>query len=281
MTIMTVAFGGPAIQPLFATNERLWLRVWLATQTAALGVVVGLRAYGWMIRHAWAVGVFVPAGWVDVLLSNAVMFGVLMLYIHRANRGAATRARLLGQLDEAQRGLAERAHEAGAQEERQRLARDIHDTLAQGFTSVIKHLEAIELSFERSPAIGHIVTQWSEANAIEATCVIGELPALHLGAEVTCLRATQESLSNVARHANASRVAVTLDCVDGLLLLSVEDDGRGVAEAEDTSAGRMGIAGIRERVRPFGGRVIVESGAGTGTSITVALPLAAIAAVQA
>ncbi len=75
-----------------------------------------------------------------------------MLYIHRANRDSAIRSRLLRQLDEAQRDLAERAHEAGAQEERQRLARDIHDTLAQGFTSVIKHLEAIELSFATARA---------------------------------------------------------------------------------------------------------------------------------
>ncbi len=82
------------------------------------------------------------------LLATGIMLGTVMLYIHRTNRDRAIRSRLLRQLDEAQRDLAARAREAGMQHERQRLARDIHDTLAQGFTSVIKHLEAIELSFD-------------------------------------------------------------------------------------------------------------------------------------
>jgi signal transduction histidine kinase len=208
------------------------------------------------------------------------------------------------------------------------LARDIHDTLAQGFTSVIKHLEAIELSFEtvradaddtmrgarphlanaqavsraslaeirrlvwalRPPqlvettlaaAIGRIVAQWSESNGVMATCTIVDLPPLQPDAEVIFLRATQESLSNVARHAHASHVAVAMHCVDGLVLLSVEDDGNGFVEAEVVSTGGMGIAGMRQRVRPFGGRVLIESGTGTGTSLTVALPLAAIASALA
>src|SRR6185369_13169064 len=80
-------------------------------------------------------------------LATGIMIATVMFYIHHVNRDSAIRTRLLRQLDEAQRGLAERAKEAGVQEERQRLARDIHDTLAQGFASVIRHLEAIELSF--------------------------------------------------------------------------------------------------------------------------------------
>ena len=264
-------------------------------------------------------------------LATSVMIGTVMLYIHRANRDAAIRSRLLRQLDEAQRDLAGRARQAGVQEERQRLARDIHDTLAQGFTSVIKHLEAIELSFAaaREPespviqgalphlahaqavsrdnlaeirrlvwalrpaplaesslaaAIERIVAQWSGANGVEASCMIDALPVFQPDAEVIFLRATQESLSNVARHAHATRASVTLTCVDGLALLSVEDDGRGFSDgaadgAADTDtphAGKTGIAGMRARVRPFGGHVLLESEPGRGTSITVAIPLDAI-----
>jgi signal transduction histidine kinase len=69
---------------------------------------------------------------------------------------------------------------------------------------------------------------------------------------------------------------VTMHRVDDLVLLSVEDDGRGFAEPTDERTEQMGLAGMRERVRPFGGRVLVESEPGTGASITVALPLAAI-----
>jgi signal transduction histidine kinase len=423
---MIQASDRPPIEPLFAYNERLWLRVWVATQAVALVVacnvmldaaggvrpffaaplavrsvvtvgslviyhVVGIRAHGWMMRRPWAVFLFVPLGWaiiiaaatnngefgllilgailqgfiflpfswaivtlaaVVLLMTSAIIvrpatqgmnltvsrvvgvlamgitFGTVMLYIHRANRDSAIRSRLLHQLEEAQRDLAARSHEAGAQDERQRLARDIHDTLAQGFTSVIKHLEAIELSFAapradpadvlrgaqphlanaqavsraslaeirrlvwalRPPqleettlaaAIERIVTQWGEANGVAATCAVGALPTLQPDAEVILLRATQESLSNVSRHANATHVAVAMHCVDGLVLLSVEDDGCGFADGDTNGAGKMGIAGMRERVRPFGGRILIESEAGAGTSITVALPVAAIAAASA
>ena len=259
---------------------------------------------------------------VAVILALAVMVATVMAYIHRANRDAATRARLLEELEAAQRDLAERARLAGIQDERQRLARDIHDTLAQGFTSVIKHLEAIELSFAADgasdstaraalPHLGHaqavsreslaeirrlvwalrpaaldestlpaavrrIVAQWSDANAIVATCDIQALPGLSPDAEVTLLRAVQETLSNVARHAFAKHVSVALTRVDSLLMLTIEDDGRGF-DAESSATG-TGLSGLRARVRPLGGHLLVESTAGKGTSVTVALPVDAGAA---
>ena len=430
--IMSVASDRSSIEPLFASNGRLWLRVWAATQSVALVVVcyivldgaggvqgflalpratrtigavvvlavyhaVGISSYAWILRRRWAVFVFVPLGWAIItaalatstafsllilgailqgfvflpfawgiatlalivfvslgdvlvqsgrhewqanltlarsvgLLATGLTVGTVMLYIHRSNRDAAIRTRLLRELDDAQRDLAERSRESGVQEERQRLARDIHDTLAQGFTSVIKHLEAIELLFGptsdsigprsgdvmsrarphlvsaqtvsraslaeirrlvwalRPPqlveatlgsALERIVAQWSQANGVTATCAIAPVPPLLPDVDVIFLRATQESLSNVARHARATHVAVTMHCVDELILLSVEDDGCGFANPDDLSAEQMGLTGMRERVRPFGGRILVESERGSGTSITVALPLAAVALARA
>jgi signal transduction histidine kinase len=418
--LMTSATGRPPIEPLFALNERLWLRVWVATQAAAMSVAclvilaggwrafaasetaartivivallvayhaAGVRWHGWMLRRPWAVFLFVPLGWalfvaaiathgvfsvlllgailqgfvflpfawaiatlamvmlvlttavirqpmiesarltiarVSGLLATGIMFGTVMLYIHRANRDAAIRARLLRQLDDAQRDLAARAREAGALEERQRLARDIHDTLAQGFTSVIKHLEAIELSFQAPgakpadvlrgalphvanaqavsraslaeirrlvwalrpaplddgplpAAIERLVAQWSASNGIATACNIGALPTLRPEAEVIILRATQEALSNAAKHARAAKVTIGLHCVDELVLLSVDDDGCGFAESDAHGPGKMGIVGMRERVRPLGGRVFIESEPRGGTSLTVALPRSAAA----
>ncbi|MGH9887566.1 MAG: sensor histidine kinase, partial [bacterium] len=124
--------------------------------------------------------------------------------------------------------------------------------------------------------VERIVTHWSEANGIAAACNIDALPPLTPDADVIFLRATQEALSNVARHAKASHVSVSLHCVDALVLLSIEDDGRGLSDADVAGAGKMGIAGMRERVRRFGGHVMIESTAGAGTSLTVALPLSAI-----
>jgi signal transduction histidine kinase len=414
------------IEPLFAHNVRLWLRVWVTVQTVALLVTcytmvhdaggfssffasrtalesiaavvllvayhaIGFRAHAWILARPWAVIAFVPLGWVLILWSlrfapgfvlllfggvlqgfiflpfaaaittlvlvvallvglitiqtraswntlmiarvlsivaMGVMVGTVMLYIHRVNRDAAIRARLLRQLDDAQRDLADRARESGVQEERQRLARDIHDTLAQGFASVIKHLEAIELSFAATanapadgdardamtralPHLAHardvsraslgeirrlvwalrppqlaeatlgaalerIVAQWSEANGVKATCEVADMPALQPEADVIFLRATQEALSNVLKHASAHSVTVALHAVDGLALLSIDDDGRGFVDDDVDREGKFGIAGMRERVRRFGGHVLIESTPGEGTSVTVAMPLAAI-----
>ena len=127
-------------------------------------------------------------------------------------------------------------------------------------------------------AVERIVSHWSETNGIATVCEIGALPPLLPDADVIFLRATQESLSNVARHARASRVTVSMACVDGIVLLSVEDDGQGIADVEAAGAGKMGLAGMRERVRPFGGRVLIESASGAGTNLTVALPLAVVSA---
>ena len=421
MQTMTSSSSAPGIEPLFAYNARLWLRVWATTQYVAIvlaslatlvragGVhaylathslwrallvisllvvyhTLGMRAHRWIMRRPLTVIVFVPLGWILILsalsvggdfgllvlgaiiqgfiflpfswaiatltmvialvlsmigsrttrqsasltiaqaggtIAMGIMIGTVMLYIHRANRDNAVRAQLLEQLDEAQRDLAERAKETGVQQERQRLAHDIHDTLAQGFSSVIRHLEAIELSFSSAnsaaevmqnaqPHLAHaqavsrsslaeirrllwalrppqlagstlaaalerLVAQWSEANGVAATCTIDELPPLHADADIVFLRAAQEALSNVARHAHATRVSITMHCLDDVVLLSVEDDGRGLVEADTVAAGKVGIAGMRERVRRFGGHVMIESTATSGTSLTVALPLAAIA----
>ena len=414
--------SGTSLEPLFADNTSLWLRVWAGIQAAAVAVAlyvilsvaggagafrnapsaprvitllalvvayhaVGLLAYRWILSRSWAVLTFVPLGWAIVLwaiqvesgfgllllgailqgfiflpfawavstlalttfglaalvaarapwttpgialervggiVATGVMVGTVMLYIHRANREAVVRRRMLRQLDEAQQGLADRAREAGVHEERQRFARDIHDTLAQGFTSVIKHLEAVELSLHATgtngdrpmttamphlahaqavsrssladirrlvwalqpielstaplaAALSRVVTQWSEANAIPASFTSEPLPPLQPEADVILLRATQESLSNVARHARANHVTVSLTSVDGLVLLTLEDDGCGFAQVESPSADHMGLPGMRERVRRVGGHVLIESSS-AGTSITVALPLSSIAA---
>jgi signal transduction histidine kinase len=272
-----------------------------------------------------------------------------MLYIHRANRDAAIRRRLMRQLEETQHDLAERAREAGVLDERQRLARDLHDTLAQAFTSVVKHLEAVELAFGAGAAAGtdagtgagagrgegsaaaadaipralvhvahaeqvsreslaelrrivwalrpaplaesslgaaieRITAHWGEANGVVASALIdAALPPLQPDAEVILLRATQELLSNVAKHARATRVEVSVSVADGLVMLTVEDDGTGFVEGErmdgaERGAGGMGFMSIRERARPFGGRVMIDSVVGQGTSVTVALPLDVVAA---
>jgi signal transduction histidine kinase len=85
-------------------------------------------------------------------------------------------------------------------------------------------------------------------------------------------RIFQELLTNVARHANATRVSVHLEETDSLEL-KVEDNGRGIQEQEIESPRSLGFLGLRERVLAFGGSIDVKGQEGKGTSVSVAIPL--------
>ena len=87
-------------------------------------------------------------------------------------------------------------------------------------------------------------------------------------------RIFQELLTNVARHANATRVDVILRRDAGQLLLSVEDNGRGIDGDAAQSPKSLGLMGVRERVLPFGGRVYVRGVRGKGTVVKVTVPIA-------
>ena len=153
-----VIIGALATSPAFSLlilgailQGFIFLPFWWGIGTLAL--VVAMSLFEVLVQsatHAW--GPSLTLARMVGLVATGLTVGTVMLYIHRSNRDAAIRSRLLRRLDEAQRDLAERSRESGVQEERQRLARDIHDTLAQGFTSVIKHLEAIELSLGSADA---------------------------------------------------------------------------------------------------------------------------------
>jgi signal transduction histidine kinase len=85
-------------------------------------------------------------------------------------------------------------------------------------------------------------------------------------------RIVQELLTNVARHANATRVAVAVRSDAEQVVLAVEDNGRGIDGAVARSPKSLGLTGVRERVLPFGGRVDVDGDRGKGTLVRVRLP---------
>ena len=101
----------------------------------------------------------------------------------------------------------------------------------------------------------------------------GSVPRLDPATEVAAFRIVQEALTNVARHAAASRCTVRLASDGRLLTIAVEDDGRGFDAAEIGRAG-VGLIGLRERVAERGGTLQLASAPGQGTRLTVRLPLA-------
>jgi len=99
-----------------------------------------------------------------------------------------------------------------------------------------------------------------------------EPPGLSDAAKICLYRVLQEALTNVARHAGAGRVEVTLFAGEGVARLTVSDDGRGLAPGSGPHEG-IGMLGMRERLELLGGRLEVESAAGPGLRLTGVLPL--------
>ena len=243
----------------------------------------------------------------------AFAFGI-SLWFGAIARQSLDRRLLIAELERTRRELAAAERTAGVLEERSRLAREIHDTLAQGFASVVAHLEAARgsLGHDQERVERHVVEAEEVARlsladarglawalrpealaggglpgAIERVAAVaaqegpttdvtvtGTVRALHPDVEVTLLRATQEALANVRRHAAAGHVTVTLSYFPDEVTLDVADDGRGFDPAAPTPgpAGGLGLMGIRERAAVLGGSVAVESALGEGTTIAVSLP---------
>ena len=208
-----------------------------------------------------------------------------------------------------------RAREAGSADERRRLAAEIHDTLAQGLTGIVTQLQASLDSPDQGRARTHVeraaalarhslgearrsvhdltpaalehrtlpealeeaVARWSATSAASSELTVtGTAEPLHGEIEATLLRITEEALSNVARHAGANRVAITLSYFDDEVTLDVRDDGRGfdpAAVRPRSTTGGFGLVGMRARAARVAGAIDVESEPGGGTALAVRVPL--------
>ncbi len=108
-------------------------------------------------------------------------------------------------------------------------------------------------------------------------CLVDMTPGFHDPDDqvraTALFRIFQELLTNVARHAHATRVTVQLQETDYSYSLAVEDNGRGIQEQEFESPRSLGFLGLRERVLAFGGSIEVKGQEGKGTAVSVSIPL--------
>lgn len=252
-------------------------------------------------------------------LAMAFFASMLGLFISSVARQSHERQRMIKKLESTQGELAKAEREAGVLEERQRLAGEIHDTLAQGFTSIILQLETAELAIDSDPtaarshleralkaardslaearsvlwalrpeilkrepfgaALGRTAQKWEESTGIRAEVKISdETGLLPPEVEVTLLRAAQEALANVHKHARASLASLTLSYMGDAVILDVQDNGRGfsvtgIAGRDGLISEGYGLPAMRERVEHFGGRVSVETAPGEGTTLVVEIPI--------
>jgi PAS domain S-box-containing protein len=126
------------------------------------------------------------------------------------------------------------------------------------------------------PALREAVTRFGIEHGVD-TELVGTLPRpLSADLETLAYRVVQEALTNAAKHARANRVVVSVEATATSLRVEVEDDGRGFDSGmmrEFLRQGRVGLAGMRERVELANGTFVIRSNRGRGTSIVATLPV--------
>lgn len=299
---------------LFGLIPHIW--IFLPTRWAVGGTFVlltGLAAVevghdGWNVDKIRDVA---PQAGLQIGLSLLMGLFITSVFVQ-----AEKRATLIDELERTRTELAELEHARGVMAERQRLAHEIHDTLAQGFTSILTLAQAIEVALDRDPgavrdrlalleqtardnlaearalvsslapvglqdatlpeAIRRIAARFADETGLDVSVQVdGEAPVLPANVEVVLLRAAQEALTNVRKHAGARRVTVALRFRPGLAgaaTVAVVDDGRGFEPAA-AAHDRYGLRGMRTRVEQVGGLLEIVSSPGAGTTVraTVAL----------
>jgi len=105
--------------------------------------------------------------------------------------------------------------------------------------------------------------------------LISDVPEIDIDREkaTAVFRIYQETLTNVARHANANRITTIMEVRNNHLIIVIKDNGRGITASELSGAKSLGLLGMRERALIFGGEVAIAGEAGKGTTVTVSLPV--------
>ncbi len=196
--------------------------------------------------------------------------------------------------------------------ERNRIARELHDTLLQGLSGITMQMQAVWAKLPYSPekrALGEIISDagrcstearrslWGlRTNSSRAAQFSEKLIELarqtardkglalsfkvepvaladHPDAEYQLIRIAGEALSNTVKHACATQVSVSLQASNGVVSLGVQDNGIGFSPSMQQPAGHYGLQGMRERATEIGAELSIVSSPGHGTAVLVAVPL--------
>lgn len=293
-----------------ASLLRPWWVAFLGVGAVSTAIHTIITGFPWLTVESW---IIFPS--IIVIQTLAIGFGMVIAEkvaeISEQRRQAV--ARLVAALEEnagLHAQLLTQAREAGVRDERQRLAREIHDTITQGLIGIITQLEAAQqvkgqattwqrylsnagrlaresLSEARRSvtaslpeslesaslpeALSQVTQQWTVVNGVPVKVVVtGDTEPLHPEIELALLRTAQEALANVARHAQASRVGVTLSYMGDVVTLDVRDDGCGFVVVSQPVG--FGLTTMRQRVSRVAGTLIIESEPGGGTAVSARIP---------
>lgn len=287
-----------------------------AAAAAAAGAVLGFWLGRPVKRDLREIGLYATAlarGQFGSRLPDGGMgeFRHLKLQLNRTAKALAEQVDALRRLSDERADLLERSERLAVVEERQRLARELHDTVSQELfalamsvaaarsslpedlgpererlqraeegarraqvtmRNLIRALRPVELGEQRlGPAIGDLLREAEERRGVDVRLDIDEALDLPTGIEDAIFRIAQEALANALRHGGATRVQARLGRAGQRVLFSLRDNGRGF----DLQAVRegYGIRGMRERAAEVGGRVDVSPSPGEGCTVSFWLDL--------
>ena len=315
------------VASLWTTPEFMWLAfsLWLLLghQLPLLpSILWSLVLYAFTIMTPYLHnGQSSLASVVGPLVGGLFAWGISRGYLQR--RDAEIRSKLVDSLMRAQQEMADlqeelarSQHEAGIAAERTRLAREIHDTVAQQLSSIGLHAKAAtaaadpqtaldalaridELSGQSLNDLRRIIAALAPAEldtqalagALERVLASFEtdskvatrlnieegIPALDPGIQIALLRTAQSALSNVRRHAQATRVSLSLGVLANEVRMDIVDDGIGFDVESPrhgaTPAGGFGLTAMTQRLGELGGGLDIESSPGEGTALCAHLPM--------
>ena len=213
----------------------------------------------------------------------------------------------LNHMAEQLQSLIQTRQELATLEERNRLARDLHDSIKQQIFAVSMQIGSIKLLLRRDvdaaetrlnkmetlvreaqqeltslirelrpvalegkgliEALRELIPQWSQQSDIVANLRVEGTQTLPLVVEEALLRVVQEALSNIARHSKATLVQITLAFTDERVTLSILDNGQGF-DPEQLEHRGVGLLSMQERMKALGGDIKLESAPGKGTCVT-------------
>lgn len=273
---------------------------------------VGLTLAG-VVSAVWLFASIGGPGWTLVIPVLVFAGSSTIAYaIHRIGGLTARQAELIRQLESTREDLAASERSRGVLEERTRMAGEIHDTLAQGFTSIVllaraarrstvteSILESVEATAQENLDTARRLVESSKPGELDEVSlpdalnrhldvslpddvsgeltVVGTPRSLPGSIETVLLRAAQEGIRNACIHARPNRIDVTLSYLDDAVTLGVCDDGTGFPDGHvrdrGTLTGGQGLATLARRVDSLSGHLTIEPGAERGSVLTVQLPV--------
>lgn len=291
----------------------------------AVEAIVGVErriAMRWLllftILTVGILGALLPV--MEALISVPVFLGGFFFFVtfanatYDANEARKESQRLLAELKITNRRLQEyalKAEQLAVAEERNRLAREMHDTIGHRLTVASVQLEGLRKVISKEPdkagimagtireqvrealqdlrstvatlrepleadlpldfSLKRLVHSFEEATGLKIELLLPEImPELPNGHRLAIYRTAQEALTNVQKHADATRVWLQFEPQQDTAILRVSDNGKGMIASED---GGFGLRGIQERAVQLNGELILEERRGGGTQLSLCLPV--------